>query len=217
MSRGLSTANVTASQASHKRPLFFLELQFVSGTWRSHNGLGSFTWGGQTWAGVGDIVSIGPIEEGDDLSPFGVEIKLSALNSTILGYAQDEEIYGQRVIIYQGFIDDNGALVDTPDDYWSGSMETMTIELGGDTDSITLTAESELAVHDKANGALFTDEDQQARYSGDTGFQFLDQMEDAKVQWGPGGANGEPMAQRSPRHYAARSPGGRPRQRGNYW
>lgn len=184
MSRGLATANATASTQNHVRPLLFVELQFAGGTSYLHNGLGTYSWGGHSWLGYGALGSIGPIEEGDTLSPYAVELTLSGVDSTLLTQAQTADIFERRVIIYIGFIDDNGALTADPDELWSGSMEHMTISLGGEVDSITLTAESELIAHSFANGALFTDEDQQKRYSGDTFFEFQDQIQKARVQWG---------------------------------
>lgn len=187
MSRGLSADNVAAATAAHVRPLFFVEFIFDGGTERLHNGLGDYTWGGFTWTGIGDLGEVSSIEEGDDLSPFGVTFKLNALDSVLLALAKSQEIYGRAVKVYLGFVGDDGLLVDDPDEFWSGRMETMTIELGGESDSIVVQAESELAIFKQANGRMFTNEDQQARYPGDQFFEYLDQMQDAKIQWGPGG------------------------------
>lgn len=190
MSRGLSSPNLAASQAAHVRPLLFVEMRFDSGTSYLHNGLGSFTWGGHSWLGYGALGAVGPIEEGDSLSPYAVQLTLTGIDSAFLTIAQSTEIFERRVIIYIGFIDDNGALTADPDELWSGSMEHMTINLGGGADSITLQAESELIAHSFANGALFTDEDQQKRHSGDTFFEFLSQLQNARIQWGADATGG---------------------------
>jgi hypothetical protein len=190
VSRGLAAGNVTASQASHVRPVLFVELRFDSGTSYLHNALGSYTWGGHTWLGYGSLGSVGAIEEGDDLSPYAVQLTLSGVDSTLLTIAQGTAIFERRVIIYIGFINDAGALTADPDELWSGSMEHMTISLGGGMDSITLQAESELIAHSQANGTLFTDEDQQKRHPGDTFFEFLSQIQNARIQWGPNATGG---------------------------
>jgi hypothetical protein len=191
MSRGMAAANISASTAAHVRPLLFIEMRFDSGTSRLHNGLGSFRWGGNDWLGYGSLGSVGAIEEGDDLSPYAVQLTLSGVDSTLLTIAQGTAIFERRVIIYIGFINDAGALTADPDELWSGSMEHMTISLGGGLDSITLQAESELIAHSQANGALFTDEDQQKRHPGDTFFEFLSQIQPPmRVQWGTGATGG---------------------------
>jgi len=188
MSRGLASLNATAALQLHVRPILFVELQFGAGTEYLHNAVGAYTWGSHTWGGVGDLGEIGPIEEGED-SPFAVELTLSGVSASFLTTAQGVQIFERRVIIYIGFLDDNGALTTTPDELWSGAMQTMAITLGA-VNSITLTAESELIGENFANGALFTDTDQQKRYASDTGFEFLDQMLDARIQWGPGATGG---------------------------
>jgi len=189
VSRGLAAANVTASEASHVRPVRFIEIRLGAGTQYLHNAVGPYTWGGHTWDGIGDLAAISPIEEGEDLTPFAVRYTLSGINSSFLLAAQGIQIYRRRVIDYIGFIGDDGLLVADPGEIWSGAMQTMPISLGGGVDAITLNAETELISHRQANGSLFTDEDQQKRFSGDKAFEFLPQIQDARIQWGPNGAS----------------------------
>jgi hypothetical protein len=164
----------------------FFKLEFDSGTLYLHNGVGSYTWGSQTWLGIGAVGQVSPLQEGDDLSPFAVTLQLTAFDATVLNEAVNEEVFNRRVTIYVGLLDDSGVLTDTPFERWSGWMDSMPFELGGENDAITLQCESEMRFFNQANGARFTDEDQQVRYSGDVGFEFLDQMIDANVKWGPG-------------------------------
>ena len=187
MSRGLSSPNVTASTALHVRPLPFLKCAFDSGTLYLHLGVGTYVWGSQTWTGMGALGQIGSLDEGVDLSPFGVSVRLNALDSTLLAIAEGEEVFNRRVTVYVGFLDENGALIDTPAERWSGWGDSLAIQLGGDQDGLELQCESEMRFFDRSNGARFTDEDQQTRYSGDVMFQYLDQMIDARVTWGPSG------------------------------
>lgn len=187
MSRGLSSPNVTASTALHVRPLVFVEMQFDAGTERVHNGVGTYVWGSQTWTGIGAIGQIGTIEEGIELSPYGITLKLNALNPSLLAIAEGEEVFNRRIRIYIGLLDENGQLTDTPFERWSGWMSAMSIELGGENDGIELAAESDLRFFAQSNGSRFTDEDQQARFSGDVAFEFLDQIIDSRIIWGPDG------------------------------
>lgn len=186
MSRGNASANTTASLANHLRPIVFIEFQFDSGTLRLHNGIGTYTWNSQEWTGAGELGEIGPIEDSDQNSPYRVWFRLNGLNDDLLAEARAQEIFERLVIVYLGYLDDAGNLVADPDERWRGYMDTMPISRG-QVNAITLNAETELVRDFRANGSLFTDEDQQARYSGDIGFEFLDQMIDAQVQWGPGG------------------------------
>lgn len=185
MSRGLSAENLTAAQALHVRPLEFVEFQFDTATVRIHNGVGTYTFNSQTWTGIGALGSVSPIEEGIELSPYGVTMELWALDPTFLAEALQEAVFNRTVTWYQGFLDENGQLVDTPAILWKGSGDNTSISLGGERDVITLQCESALRFLELANGARFTDEDQQQRYSGDVLFEYLPQMMDAQVIWGP--------------------------------
>lgn len=187
MSRGLSSPNATAFAQRHVRPISFIEFQFASGTLRLHNGVGSYTWGGQTWIGVGNLGTMSDVEETDELSAYRVSYQLSGINTAILTEALGEQIYERLAIRYEGTLDDNGALVDTPHELRRDFMDTMEIARGGEIDTITLHCESEHIRDSRAPGGMFSDEDQQVLFASDTGFQFLPQMIDAQVHWGPGG------------------------------
>lgn len=187
MSRGLVSANLTASQALHVRPLFFAELQFDTATMYVHNGAGNYVWGSQTWQGLGVLGTVSTIEEGLGLTSYGVSMELYALDPTVLAEAANEPVYARAMVLYIGFLDDSGVLVATPQTLWSGYGDHTSIVIGGEQDVVSLACESELRFLDLANGSRFTDEDQQRRYSGDVAFEYLPQMIDAQVTWGPSG------------------------------
>lgn len=183
MTRGNASANNTASALAHVRPLIFVEIQFDGGTVYLHNGVGRYTFSSQTWLGVGAFGGISEIEETAELTPRRVSFTLNGLDPSLVGSVDDEELFERLVIVYLGYIGDDGALVATPDERWRGFMDSA--QIAGS--AITITAETELARLFRTNGRLFTDEDQQAEYSGDTGFEFLDQLIEVDLRWGPEG------------------------------
>jgi hypothetical protein len=199
MSRGLTTPNANAASARHVRGITFLELQFVSGTLYLHTGVGTYTWGSRTWLGIGALGSMSPVEETDEIAPYRVSYMLSAINDTILAQSLLEEIYDCLVIRYEGFLDIDGKLVDTPHEFRRDMMDAMESSIGGEIDQITLHCESEHIRDTRAPGRMFSDEDQQAIFPGDTGFKFLPQLVDAQVHWGPGGDKATPGSVPSPR------------------
>lgn len=202
MSRGLSAGNLTAIAQPHIRTIVFVALEFDGGTEYIHNAVGNYVTLGQTWQGIGALGEISPIEEGLDLSPFAVTLQLNALNPDLMAIVQGEEPFNRRVTIYIGYLDENGVLVADPQIRWRGLMDNFTVRLGLE-NGIALAAESHLRFFDRANGSLFTDEHQQRRYSGDKFFQFQQQLMDAQITWGPGGATnnlGEPRHPRIPSH-----------------
>ncbi len=179
--RSLAAANLTETQAANLTPLVFGSFAFDEGTEYFHTGIGSIVTLGQTWNGVGDFGGIAPIEEADTLSPFAVRCTLSGLNATILTRAQNSDIYGRAMIMRIGFLVD-GTLVANPDIIWSGTMDTLDVKRG-EVNDVAVAGESDLKFFEKANNKRFNDEDQQLEFTGDIGFEYLDQMQEAEIVW----------------------------------
>ena len=79
MSRFSDAPVNTALAAQHVRLVMFAQLEFDTATSRIHNSIGTYTWGGNDWLGVGDFDGVSSIEEGRDVSPYGVTLTLSPL------------------------------------------------------------------------------------------------------------------------------------------
>ena len=193
MSRGFPTAVATALAQQNVAIVTFAKLEFPSGTVYVHNSLGSYTWGGHDWLGVGDLGSISQVEEGLDVSPYAITLTLSGLDATISGAALTEDYYLHGVTVYLGVLDTDDVSIDTPTQIWAGFMDQMNMTVGADGgDAIQLVAESELSRFNKSLNLMYTNTAQQERSSGDLFFNFLHRIEGAKINWGsrtPGGSN----------------------------
>jgi len=187
MSRNMAAANVTASQSGLVFPLMLIKLELDSGTLYLTDSVGTVLFDGQTWTGLGGLLDMGPMEESDDRSAYRVWIRLNGTNPDLLAEAYAEPVYRRAVSVYLGFTDENGDLVEDPDIRWSGYGDTWEVDIGGELESITLFAEDERIRDTRPSGLLWTDEDQQKLYPGDTGFEFLAQIIDARITWGPDG------------------------------
>ena len=193
MSRGFPAAVATALAQQNVAIVTFSKLEFPSGTVYLHNSLGSYTWGGQEWLGVGDLGSISQVEEGLDVSPYAITLTLSGLDATISGAALTEDYYLHGVTVYLGVLNADDVLIDTPTQIWAGFMDQMNMTVGADGgDAIQLVAESELSRFNKSLNLMYTNTAQQERSTGDLFFNFLHRIEGAKINWGsrtPGGSN----------------------------
>lgn len=182
MSRDITTDAVTAVESAHVRPLMFAMLDFDSGTLYLHDGIGTHTWGGHDWLGLGDFGGVDLIEEGERATPYAVQLRLSGIDSSIATEALGESYYLREVQLYIGFLDAGNVLVDDPDVIWSGRMDVMDIQAGTQS-AIILTCESYLARMDRINGNLFSDSELQSNYSGDTFLTYLPRMQELKLIW----------------------------------
>jgi hypothetical protein len=187
--RELSNELEYASQSEFFRLLFFVDLAFDSGTLHVHNGLGQYTFGGNTYTGLGDFGFIEPIEEGAELSPYSISIGLSGIDDALkasginlLDTVMGEDIYMRPVTIYTGAIGSDGDLLGDPAQHGVYFMDVPEVMVGTQ-NVVRVTCESEMAIFDRSNNSRYTDADLQTEYPGDLGFEFLDQMVEAKVVW----------------------------------
>ena len=185
MSRGFPTAVADALSAGHVVLVTFAKLEFPSGTIYVHNSIGTYNWGGQDWLGTGDFGEISQIEEGADVSPYKITLTLSGLDATVSGAALNEDYYMHPATVYLGALDADDVLIADPTVVWEGAMDQMNFSIGETSgDSIQLTAESELARFDKSSNKKYTHSQQQNDHSGDLLFEFMADIEDAKIRWG---------------------------------
>lgn len=207
MSRDLASNTAISYAASHVNPIVFVKLEFdptSAGTIRLHNGLGTYTWddgsGNVSWFGTGDLGQISTIQEGDEISPYNIELTLSGLDAGLVAEAVKEVYYQRPVTLYVGALNDDDELVATPDVIWNGFIDTMDVRLGGDSgDTLALSAESELAMFERSANLLYTNASQQASSSGDTFFTHLQEMQDITLDWGvrkAGSGSGAPIIPR---------------------
>lgn len=206
--RGLSAALITELTNNRAFPLHFVSIAFVSGTLRLHTSIGTYNWddggGAADWLGVGDLGGIGGIEESNDLSINNIQLILSPINTSIKTEALDNnDYYMADVFIYLGAVNTAGALVADPDVFWTGFLDDLSMSAGNrNGDSIVATCISETSRLKNTRALKFINAHQQARYSGDLAFEFMDQMEGARPAWRGG--------QLTPNFGGASSPGPSP-------
>jgi len=188
--RAFSSEVITALESSTVRLVTFASLDFVSGTIYVHDGIGTYTWGGHDWLGVGDFGGISSVEEGQEVSPYALTLKLSGLDPSLISSAMTEDYFMREVNVYLGILSDVDALIDTPTQIWSGFMDVMKFTVGADGgDSIELTAESELSKFDRSKNLRYTHQQQQKRDATDLFFEFLKDIQGLKVTWGSKNSN----------------------------
>ena len=170
MTRPLSAANIAAAQGTNVRIVTFAELGFDSGTIYVHNSIGTFTWGGNNWIGVGSMGNISQVTEAETINPYKLQLQLSAVDATFVNEALNNDPFNRPISVYVGFLDDTEQLVADPDILWSGKMQQMNIQ-AGNVNTCTVIAESRLIRFKQKNGLLFNDKAHQDRFPGDVFFE----------------------------------------------
>ena len=179
MSRTLPSG-MAAALAGESITLFYaIELLFDSAPIRVWTGYGDKTIGGQTYVGAGFLLNIDGIAEVADLSASGITITLSAISSSIISLALQENYQGRVARVYFGVEGVAGAL-----EVFSGFMDMMTIEHSGETARVTLAVESKLVTLQRPNARRYTRENHQIRHAGDTFFDHVTKLQDKELVWG---------------------------------
>ena len=195
MARTLSGSMATEVAKASVAPIVFVELDFDSGFVRCWNGVGPITWNSETWIGGGELMAISNIEETQDIEATAVALTLSGVPSTLVSIAYADFSQGRPVRVWLGMFElATGAIIADPIQIFAGRMDTISDQDSGETATITVSAESNLADLDRLRVRYFTDQDQRRLFEADFSFRYMPSMQDRPVHWGKSNAVGTPTA-----------------------
>jgi hypothetical protein len=184
MSRTLSAAVETASRADTVFPAFLAAVETSSGFLRMWTGYGDLAWGGNTYTGAGDLLGVSPIQETDDLAATGLRFSLSGVPASLISVAINNARQGLSAKLWLACLDASGAVIGDPILMFSGLTDVPEIEEGGETCTLTMTAESRLIDLDRARVRRYTAEDQKAVHPTDKGFDYVPSLQDKEIVFG---------------------------------
>ena len=179
MSRTVPSALLTALSQPEVQPYYAVDLDFDSSPIRLWTGYGDRTIVGNTYTGGGNLLTVSGLEEASDLSAKNITLSLSGVPSSLVSIALSEPYQRRSCKVYFGTTD-----VSTPVEIFSGLMNTMTVEDGGDSSILTLSVESKLVRLEKASNLLYNEENHVARHPDDTFFSYVTNLQDKDVIWG---------------------------------
>ena len=199
MSRTLTSGMLTVTTADVVRPVYLVQMTFDSGASPNElnlwSGIGNLSYGGDTYTGLGDLLSISEITETSDISAPGINVELAGLKSSFLVIAKNHEYQGRPLTVFLGAFNDQGALIADPIIVFSGFMDTMTISEGAETSSISINVENKLVAFERSRVRRYTAEDQKIDYpeklpngsdnpNYDAGFEFVTSIVEKEIIWG---------------------------------
>lgn len=151
------------------------------------------TVGGREWTGLGAIVSVDGLNQAATLESSEMTFILSGVDLSILAVATsaDRANYVSRLVtVFIQFFDEDWQPLDSPYALKAGLMDDMRItrsqSVGEDGSvvvvrTITLTAQNLFYGRGIAPYSLYTDRDQQLRFPGDKGMQFIPELQDKDI------------------------------------
>lgn len=184
MTRDLNAATETASQADVIAPIYLVDLAFDAATLYFHTGVGELVWNSNTYTGTGILGGIGTANEDSELSRTPLELRLSGVESSMMSIILGEHYQGRTATVYLGYLDtETMELVDDPAIYYRGRMDAPSIAQD-ETLEIILPIENRFAAWDRPKIRRFNNADQQSRYPGDKGLEFVEQATEKRIVWG---------------------------------
>src|SRR5262249_38331461 len=134
--------------------------------------------------GIGTLGSMGQVEEVSDLSRNSISLTLSNIPGDMGAIVLNEDYQGRRATLYLGYLDTTtGQLVDDPTIIYRGRIDTADIQRD-DSFVVTISVESRFAAWDRPLVRRYNNSDQQSRYPGDLGLQYIEQAAEKPVVWG---------------------------------
>ena len=170
------------------------QLDFASGTIYLTTAPQSLTSGGNTYTGLGSLVSIGGLNESADSGAEKLTLSLSVASAAMLalGLGNVEGYRGRPVRLYLQLFDEQFTPVDAPVQRWSGVMDKVAItrrpadpaSTGSSGGSIDLQcSRSGMARARYYQGLRLTHQQHQSRWPGDTGLQYMRTLIEKPAQW----------------------------------
>lgn len=183
-SRDIDSATASAASSATIHPVLLVKLELDGGDVLVHSELGDLAFDGDTYTGIGILGGIDAAEEVSDLSRTPIRLTLSGIPSTLLSIVLGQQYQGRTATVYLGYLDPTTRqLVADPAILYRGLIDTADIRREKDF-TITLGVESRFALWDKPINRRHNDADQQGRYPGDRGMQFLERTVGKAVIWG---------------------------------
>ena len=179
------TPALAADLASeHVTPILFVRVELDARTDRYCSAAADVTWDGHTWRGVSGMVSVEPIEEGDDLVARGLRFVIGGLSASQTAAFFLDHVQGRPVTCWFGAIGDAGIIAD-PEVEFVGRLDApeRTIAADGQV-TIVIPAESRMMRWAVPNGSRYTHAEQQRLHPGDLFFSEVAAVaESVELSW----------------------------------
>jgi len=181
-SRVIAAPNIVQIDSNETYIVIMVKLEFDTPAYL-HSGIGTISFEGNDYIGVGQLGSIDGVDESADLAPAPFRLSISGIDSSFLAEGLDSGNYGDVITVYRGYRQDDGTLVADPWIATRGKLEYTQV-VRGEQNAVQLTVQHDLALLDEISGDRWTHEDQTSKFVGDEGLEYVHEMAGVKLLWG---------------------------------
>jgi len=186
MTRNIAASILSKLTADAVYPFYAIDFNFDDNPVYAWTGLGTITIGGNDYIGTGTLLQISDVEETQDIAAKGMTLSLTGVLPEFLALALTEPYQGRICTVYLGFMTSWESPDASPDvmEMFSGYMDQMTIDEGAETATIALSVENRLIDLQRPRNRRYTKQNQDARFSGDKAFNYVESLQEKKLIWG---------------------------------
>lgn len=127
MTERLPTASATEAAAPVARPILLAFFDFGGGAVRAWSGVGTLSWNGHDWTGLGTFGEVSAVEETTEVRATGAAFRLSGVPPDLLLKVINTPIQGRAAKLWLGFMTEDWNLLEDPVLIFDGRMDTIEI------------------------------------------------------------------------------------------
>jgi len=174
--------------SGHVPILYFVRLDFASGSRFYTNWGHNLDWDSHTWVGLGNVVSVSSVGESEQLQSPSLDLGLSVSNPSILALAlgQVSDYRRRPVRVWWAVLDDELRRQDEPELLWAGYMDQVRVKTGNgekEAGGVTLRCEQPGRDGRGPQSLRLNDAQHQARHPGDTGLSRIEALTGQPQLW----------------------------------
>tara|TARA_Y100001972_G_C7631295_1_gene316891 strand:+ start:62 stop:694 length:633 start_codon:yes stop_codon:yes gene_type:complete len=181
---GITTPVANRLVDSHQSLFIAAKAEFDTDDIRVWTGNDDLTIDSETYLGAGSLLTISEVTEGREVKSEGISIALSGMDKTVLSYALTENYQNRPITLFLGFLMGGSNEVAGTITLFKGRMVNLTVNDSPQGSIINVDAENRLVDLERPSNLRYTAESQEFLFSGDTGFNRMQQLVDKQVTWG---------------------------------
>jgi len=179
--RTLSPAAQEALESGNAREAALVEM-YLTQTVRFCSAPFALTFDGNEYQGLGNLGAVGEVDDSPGEYK-NLQFTLSGVSIDLVSIASQEPIRGKRVVLRNAVVSNvDFSVLDAPI-VWIGTLDQMPLLLGDATGDINATAEHRGVTFGRPKQLLYTDDDQQRLYPGDTFLRFIQYQSTHEDVW----------------------------------
>lgn len=180
--RSIHPDTLTALQQPIVRFLLLVRFHLDATTIAWNTGFSDLDFDGYTYLGTGNLGSIGNLNEVAEPKPNALNVTLSGVDPAVIAAFASEAVVNRPAVIHVAVVNEALAVIGEPFLLFAGKIDPADVSIGQEA-TVGFSIRSRLSDWERPLVSRYTHEDQQLRYPGDRGFEFVEQLAMAEIEW----------------------------------